>query len=60
MHFASIAKERSLYLPVPTIKSYDCYKAGVAQYNAIFGLHTYGPKCLSVYANTCNINSKAF
>ena len=57
----SIAKEDRLYnAEVGEIKSYSCYKAGIAQLEAIFGRTDYQFKYYNVLANMCNENPLAF
>ena len=60
-YFNSIAKEDKYYeAEVGAIKSEECYKAGVAQLEGIFGRTDYQFKYYNVIANMCNENPLAF
>ena len=60
-YFNSIAKEDKYYeAHVGAIKSTECYKAGIAQLEGIFGRTDYQFKYYNVIANMCNENPLAF
>lgn len=60
-YFNSIAKEDKFYeAHVGEIKSEQCYMAGIAQLEGIFGRTDYQFKYYNVIANMCNENPLAF
>ena len=60
-YFNSIAKADRLYSAYPgPVKDFNCYKAGIAQMEAIFGRNDYQFKYYNVLANMCNENPLVF
>lgn len=56
----SIAKENKLYSAQVGTFDHKCYKAGIAQMEAIFGRNDYQFKYYNVLANMCHENPLAF